>query len=393
LQEIAPMLRRCFVLVGLLALLAALSARGAAPPKPSAREIAELVRALEDERYEVRTAAMEALGQAGERAVPPLRHAATHPDPDVRLRAFVLLRVLDKALVPDALVLTGHADAVVCLDVSRDGKLLVSGGNDSTARVWDLQTGRELRKLEGTVGRVWGVALLPDARHVLVARQTGTLDVHDVSTGKVVRSCPRQAKAIRCIALLPDGKRAVTANYDFLVRLLDVESMKELKQLAGHTGGLLSLAVSADGKLALTGGGQKERTARLWDLASGKLVHVFGDHQERVLGVALSPDGRTAATTCWDQRLRLWDVASGKLLSTHPAARKLFGVAFSPDGRTLAVGDEAGHIALWDVSAGKAVRTLEGHTQGVNVLRFTVDGRRLISGGKDHIIRVWTLRR
>jgi WD40 repeat protein len=395
--EIEPMTRRRSGLLRFLALpivlLAALAGRGAAPPRPSAEEIAGLVRSLEDERYDVRKAAMKALEQVGERALGPLREAAQHADPDVRLRAFVLIRAIDRSLEPEALVLAGHTDAVVCLDVTRDGKLLVSGGNDSTARVWDLQTGRQVRLLGATVGRVWGVALMPDARHVLVARQSGTLDVHEVATGRKVRALARQAKAIRCIALLPDSKRAVTANYDKFVRLLDVEGMKELKQYAGHTGGQLSLACSADGKVALTGGGQNERVARLWDVESGKQLHALADHGERILGAAFAPDGRTAVTTCWDYRVRLWDVASGKLVRSWSGPRKFFGVAFAPDGRTLAAGDEAGRITLWDAVSGKALRTLDGHSLGVNVLRFSSDGRTLISGGKDRIIRVWKLRK
>jgi WD40 repeat protein len=308
----------------------------------------------------------------------------------------VVIQAIEKANtpVPDGLVLKGHKVDVVCLDISRDGRLAVSGGNDNLAIVWDLRTGEQLRRLEGIQGKVWGVSLSPDGKQVLVGTQSGNLSLHEVGTGKVVRSFARQTKAVRCVSFLSDGKRAVTANYDLFVRLLDVENTKELKQFAGHTGNQLSLATSPNDRYALTGGGVKgTRGAFLWDIEKGEKVHELGGHGERILGCAFSTDSKTCATSSWDGKIRIWDVATGQLLRTLTATTRLFGLAFSPDGKTLAAGEESGAVTLWDHTTGKAIRTLEGHTKAISQVRYSQDGKVLISGSKDGTVRVWKMQK
>lgn len=357
------------------------------------KRIARLVGDLASEDLATRQAAMRDLGKIGEPAVAALRQATKVGDPDVRLRAHVVLRAIDRAQGPEDLVLTGHTADLVCLDLSRDGKKVLSGGNDGTARLWDLDTGKEVRRVQGMPGKVWAVAFAPDGRSALVGCSKGTLGVFDVGTGQLTRAFPKQTKAVRCVCFLPDGKRAVTANYDRFVRLLDVNDAKELQQLSGHASGQLSLACSADGKLALSGGGQKEKVAILWDLQTGKSRHHLGGHGERIIGTAFSPDGKYAATACWDQKAYLWDVASGKQERTLACATKVYAVAFSPDNRLLATGEDSGKIILWEVATGKAVQSLEGHTSAANLLRFAPDGRTLISGSKDRTVRTWRLKR
>src|SRR5207249_3578492 len=133
------------------------------------RTLARLVEDLGSDDFDVRQAASKKLVAIGEPALEALRKALKHADPDVRLRAVVLVRAIEKSLYGEDLILTGHTNQVVCLALSRDGRLAVSGGNDSTARVWDLQTGKELRLLDGIKGRVWGVSLSPDGKQVLAA--------------------------------------------------------------------------------------------------------------------------------------------------------------------------------------------------------------------------------
>src|SRR5262249_38903252 len=162
------------------------------------------------------------------------RKASKQGDPDVRLRAYVVIRAIERAVYGEDLVLSGHTGAgIVCADLSRDGTVLVSGGNDRTARVWDLKAGKELRRLAGGKSQVWGISLSPDGKQVLAGQQSGDLSLHEVATGKLVRAFAKLPKAVRCVQFLPDGKRAVSVGYDKLVRLLDVEGAKVEKELTG----------------------------------------------------------------------------------------------------------------------------------------------------------------
>jgi WD40 repeat protein/serine/threonine protein kinase len=150
-----------------------------------------------------------------------------------------------------------------------------------------------------------------------------------------------------------------------------------------------AVALSPDGRTALTACWDK--TARLWDLASGKQIAEL-QHHGRVAAVAFSPDGRTALTGGEDSKARLWDLASGKQVAELPHERTVWSVAFSPDGRTTLTGGNDGMAQLWDLASGKRIAVLR-HGGAVTSVAFSPDGRTALTGGDfmEGRARLWDL--
>ncbi|MDM0053922.1 WD40 repeat domain-containing protein, partial [Variovorax sp. J22R115] len=102
-----------------------------------------------------------------------------------------------------------------------------------------------------------------------------------------------------------DGKTVLTASWDKTARLWDVASGQELRALRGHEGEVTSAQFSADGKTVLTA--SEDKTARLWDVASGKELRALRGHEYQVTSAQFSADGKTVLTTSFDKTARLWD--------------------------------------------------------------------------------------
>ena len=151
------------------------------------------------------------------------------------------------------------------------------------------------------------------------------------------------------VAFSPDGKTVLTGSCDKTARLWDAATGRPLGPPMTHQGVVVAVAFSPDGKTVLTG--SRDKTARLWDAATGRPLGPPMTHQDAVQAVAFSPDGKTVLTGSYDKTARLWDAATGRPLGppmTHQAG--VSAVAFSPDGKTVLTGSYDKTARLWDVS-------------------------------------------
>jgi WD40 repeat protein/uncharacterized caspase-like protein len=199
------------------------------------------------------------------------------------------------------------------------------------------------------------------------------------------------------VTFSPSGQFVLSGSDDKTARLWDVVTGREIWRFGGHSKKVYSVAFSGDGRSILTG--SEDSTARLWDAASGREIRRFEGNVLQVLSVAFSPEGRLALTGNLDTTARLWDLDTGREIRRFEGAARIVSgsliagvdsVAFSADGRSvlMASGPEA---RLWDLSKGREVRRFRGHTGLITAVAFSPNGKFAATASVDKTARIWDL--
>ncbi|HLY29117.1 MAG TPA: protein kinase, partial [Aggregatilineales bacterium] len=278
---------------------------------------------------------------------------------------------------------------------SPDGKTILTSGPDKTARLWDAQTGQQIRQFVGHTQLVHGEAFSPDGKTILTGSWDKTARLWDAQTGQQIRQFLGHTDLVESVAFSPDGKTVLTGSFDNTARLWDTQTGQQIRQFVGHDEAVWSVAFSPDGKTVLTG--SLDRTVRLWDTQTGQQIRQFVGHTDELRVVAYSPDGKTVLTGSLDKTARLWDVQTGQELHRFIQSGAVMAVAFSPDGQFMATNDRnSGVVRLWDVQKKSRLPTLRGHTAGIALLRFSPDGKTVVTaatsgngGVMDSTARLW----
>jgi WD40 repeat protein/transcriptional regulator with XRE-family HTH domain len=155
-----------------------------------------------------------------------------------------------------------------------------------------------------------------------------------------------------------------------------------------HDAEVWNVIFSPDGKQVATA--SQDKTAKIWDAATGKLLITLRGHRESVNGIVYSPDGKRIATTSDDHTAKVWDADTGKVLLTLSGhANIVHRIAFSPDGSRIVTTSVDGTAKVWDASTGREFLTFSGHGDMIADVAFSPDGKRVATTHQDGKVRVW----
>lgn len=270
---------------------------------------------------------------------------------------------------------------------SPDGGLLATAAQDGMVRLWDVQSGRLIRRMAGHARAVSSVRFSPDGRFLVSAGVDGSARVRVTDSGNAPVLIAHPA-ALHSAQYSPDGARIITAAADKVASIWDAKTGQLLATLRGHRDEVMAATYSPNGRLIATAG--KDRLVLLFDGRSHAPLGQLGPHAGGVRHLAFSPDGETLVAAGMDGSAQVWEVPAGNkgaTLSGNTGA--LYGASFSPDGKHIVTGSADNTVRIWDARSGQELGAFAGHSRAVVSVSYRSDGKQLLSASGDGTTRLW----
>lgn len=194
-------------------------------------------------------------------------------------------------------------------------------------------------------------------------------------------------KTIYSAQFSPDSKYVVTASKDKTAKMWESSSGKLLYSLEGFDYSVNSAQFSPDGKNIVTA--SSDKTIKIWESNSGKLLYIIRD-SSGFKSAQYSPDGKCIVSSSWDKTAKVWEISSGKLLLCLNGHTNIVNSAqFSPDGKYIVTASEDNTAKIWDSKNGKLCYSLKGHSDIVNSAQFSPDGKHIVTSSNDSTAKIW----
>ena len=248
---------------------------------------------------------------------------------------------------------------------------------------------------QGESGKSAGVADLN--RGILASGSwDNTIKLWDINTGKEIRTLTGHANWVNSVAFSPDGKFLASGSADCTIKLWQVQTGIEIQTFTGHSDPVSSVAYSPrtpttnSQERQLVASGSNDYTIKLWQIYTGRNIYTLTGHSFFVNCIAFSKNGEILASGSGDNTIKLWHVNTGREIHTLIGhSDSVWSVAFSQDGQFLASGSWDNTIKLWHIHSGREISTLTGHSNYVRCVAFSLDGQTLVSGSDDDTIKIW----
>lgn len=314
---------------------------------------------------------------------------------------YCLLRGFKKISIPDAWcvsTLKGHKDEVITTCFSPNNKIIGSSSRDKTIKIWDITSERVIKTIPMKTAYTYALQFLLNGEFILSGGYTDVIRVWNINSGREVRRFTGFDGYIITegfnISFSPDGNLSLLESFLEGRLLINNNWGKEIRKYkALH---LMNTSVfSPDGKYILSGfdyGG-----IILWDIYSGREIINLQGHKSRIMHLKFFANGKKALSVSSEHsdiymRLIIWNVETGSIISDVQYENNISCLSISPDGNYLLIGSGKRHegiIYLYDINLEKNIKKLEGHSSSITSLCFSSTGRYALSSSIDQTIRLW----
>ena len=287
---------------------------------------------------------------------------------------------------------TGHRGAVYALQGTSNPNLFLSASGDGKVVRWDMRMPDHGEQVADALKPIYSIHYDNERKLLFIGNSEGGLHMVDLQEGEELRHL--QTHRLGIFRIIPMGRdRIACSGGDGSISVWKVPTMELERQVPLSEEKVRGLATSPDGSLlAIASLDGRVHVLKTMDLNT---VQIIEAHERGAASVCWHPSKPALVTGGRDGHLRFWRSDAGFTpIQAVPAQRaNIYGISFSPDGRLCATTSRDKSVKLWDSSTFDPLERFElkqgGHTHSVNTLHWCADGK-LLSAGDDRTIRAWT---
>jgi hypothetical protein len=294
--------------------------------------------------------------------------------------------------------LTGHQGlfaAIRSISISPDLPIVATGSEDTTIRLWNIDTGVKSRILAGHQKSVETIAFHPHQSGLIYSGdRAGVIKLWQADLGTELISIDSQQSKVNCLAISPDGKLMVSGGSDKTIKLWNIgstetRSIDYLTTLKAHQLAVNKIAfnpIEGEVKFASV---SSDRRVMLWGESTSPLS-IFTTHTQAVRSIAFSPDGKFLVTAGDDGLIQICDMDSRKLVRTMSAHRwTISSLSFLADGNILVSASWDGNIKFWQVDSGVEIDCIKTHEAEVLGMAICQQRQLIVTASRDRTAKIW----
>lgn len=307
--------------------------------------------------------------------------------------------------------LQGHNRGVNCLALlprakNSENLPLIASGSRGETKIWDFTQGELFSTFSehpwitsGQADEINSLAFSPDGQTLVSGGADSTIKIWHVGAKDLIDILHKHNGMVRCVAFTPDGRMLVTGGDDRKILFWDFTQRQVVNTLSLEDTAAHALAFSPDGQILITG---SYRKIKVWCLSrspgmttvSGHLIQEFTGHSHIVRSLVITSNGKLLVSASRDKTIKIWQIETGKLLRTLQGHRDgIYSIGLCPDDKIIASGSADKTIKLWDLETGELLSTFTGHANTVTSVGFPYfpqqKGNILISASLDKTIKIW----